>query len=622
MAVAAVHLPRAAPVAGKALTLQVRWPVETKLSQALVAKKTFLPPSGSLVLYYALCAFRGSTRRLIPTAISTEEQVAGDDWATGVCVTVHDSDLEDARLLAVKCDVGDHVSTCVDSGLQPSSCYSSICSISDANANESSRFRLAEGEMKRCLELGDVSNSELIFVESGSSGRLGRGAGAAGSMTALDSSLLAVVASELPLLHAPATDVSFSLEVSEARLPSSLSELWVGVPPPALAHMLRKVGMLLGLLPGAPVRVFALAEETLIKHLPPGEGLGRLRVYDDTAMVADTAGHPRESEVLIAAISATGQRFRKVAVATDAALRPDPDQIAPGGSRSCSFGALLQIGEGAASVVLGLGSGHGLEFSRVGRVTLEDTTQAPVDAARDGVELTALACVNPGRCAVGSTPYGIFATSVRAEPGASPGLPQQLVRAQQCWICVANIALYGLPSGMGDPPHAAADMQLLPHLACALPVRDVIRPVPCLPPYAAYSGIVLVTGANVSQGSGPRKLRVIGYAVKTMEVPDPTVPSGKATVQVITYFAAPESGIAPYERDSGGGVYQVSAVDGSFVLHSFVCARSVLTDPATGLSMEFYTLTPAHLALEQVHALQSEPGSTLPQGALRFVVPR
>jgi len=196
-----------------------------------------------------------------------------------------------------------------------------------------------------------------------------------------------------------------------------------------------------------------------------------------------------------------------------------------------------------------------------------------------------------------------------------------------CTDIVADVAVYGLPTGPDDPPHAAADMAPLPHLTCERPVRFrfMTRPVPCLPPLRPTAASSSPTGINVVAGPGLRRLRVIGYAVKRLRVPNPATRPREQPwmwVEVVTYFAAPESGTAPSEGDAGGGVYQLSAADGSFVLHSFVSARAVLTDPVTRATAECYTLTPAHLALEQVRALQEAPGSTLPRGALSFVHPK
>lgn len=586
----------------------------------------------SVGLYLALCAFECSLRDQIPTAVATAVHASKvESWATALRVSVHDSDLEDARLLAHSCGVGGHACFSVDSRLQPSACFvSPEYSVVDANKSDDSRWWCAEHELLRVMNIVDSSRCELIYVEGGAwAGTFGaHRPGCASAATCEPAS--PTDASEL-LGADPCTSAAppFPALPSPGRSPSGsppLRELWVGVPRAMLPRMLRKFGVLVGLLPGAPVRLFELFEEPLIKHLPLDAGMGRLRFDAGTAMVADGASFLRTSTAHTEGASATGARFPKQTVVEDAALMP-PTQIAAGATRCCSMGALLLIGAGDTSTVVALGSAHYLRLRDIGAVTLEDTTLDAVSAARDGVSLTALACVNPGLCATDPTPFGTYVHSRRAEPCAAPDEPPEPVaNAIDCFQIVADVAVYGLPSGPDDPPHGAADMVPLPHLACELPVRllGTTCPVPCLPPFAAYSGIVLVTGINVVAGPGQRKLRVIGYAVKTLRVPNPAArPHEQAWMlaKVVTYFAAPAGGIAPHEGDSGGGVYQLSGT-GSFVLHSFVSARAVMTDPVTGVTAEFYTLTPAHLALEQVRSLQGAPGSALPQGALSFVHPK
>jgi hypothetical protein len=590
-------------------------------------------PDNSLELYYALCAFEASLHSLIPTALSAQKRFA-PDWATQVLVTAHDSDFEDVQLLAKKCGVADYVSCSTDASMCPSSCFSPVFSIPDINVSDESRYWWAEREVARVMALiENGSQCELMRVESGSFSKLcnerasGCGVVVSGPHGEIDIRKPETLRSPVGVKKL-ASSPALSSNHFTPPVKHSLPELWVGVPPAAQVRMLRMAALLRDLLPGVAIHVFVLKEETLIKHLPPGEGLGRLRVYEDTVMVADSAGHPTASVFRVAATSATGVAYTKFASVVDSALRSAPSPIAAGGSRSCSMGALVQIGEGAASTVIFMGSGHNLELHHIG-VVLEDTTLDPEEAARDSVTLMPLSCVNPGCCIATPSPHGRFINSLRAEPGASPSQPEVLRDMEDCLRIVVDIALYSLPSGPDDPPHGAGDVQPLSHLSCALPVRGVGRtmhPITCLPPFTAYSGIVLVTGANVSLGPGPRKLNVIGYAVKSLDVPDPSETLRAGTLQtkvvkVVTYFAAPAGGIAPYERDSGGGVYQL-ALDGSPVLHSFVSARAILTEPVTGDEHEFYTLTPAHLALEQVIALQDAPGSALPPGAPKFVLPR
>jgi len=98
-------------------------PVPRDESDAVVASLS-VHEDDSLGLYLALCLLQRSLSEQIPTAVATTVHASKvESWATALHVAVHDSDVEDARLLANSCGVGSHVTFSVDSRLQPSACF-------------------------------------------------------------------------------------------------------------------------------------------------------------------------------------------------------------------------------------------------------------------------------------------------------------------------------------------------------------------------------------------------------------------------------------------------------------------------------------------------------------------
>ena len=226
---------------------------------------------------------------------------------------------------------------------------------------------------------------------------------------------------------------------------------------------------------------------------------------------------------------------------------------------------------------------------------------------------------------------GSFVSNVRAMPGSAPGAPQPDLRYSDVASCIADCSLYRIISESGDAPRSDADVELVPHLECLLPVqvpgmpgvgelfRAVTR-ISCLPPSrgpGCYTGRVFFNGDTErgSSSSAVRLLDVVGFAEKHLRV---HTAGAFASAVEVTYLGRCVSGtMAPAPGDSGGNATQCSADN---LLHSFIAAE-VLLDRGTARQEFLYTLTPAGCVLETVRAWQAVPGSSLPQGALRFVKP-
>jgi len=207
-------------------------------------------------------------------------------------------------------------------------------------------------------------------------------------------------------------------------------------------------------------------------------------------------------------------------------------------------------------------------------------------------------------------------------PGSALDAPQPDLIFPDVASCIADCSLYRIMSAPGDAPRSYADVELVPHLECLLPVqiRGVTIHFPCLPPSrgpGCYTGQVYFNGDTErgSSSSAVRLLDVVGFAEKHLRV-------GKAgtsaSAMEVTYLGRCVSGTkAPSPGDSGGNATQCYA---DKLLHSFIAAE-VQLDFGTARQEFFYTLTPAGCVLEAVRAWQAVPGSLLPQGALRFVRP-
>jgi hypothetical protein len=439
----------------------------------------------AFALHQSLCAFVFTLKKFVPTAQCSELRATLDaEWASGLLVTAHSTDVEDVMLLAQKRGFVDCVSAVASDDILMSACYPAWASDLDAG----SCFYVAKQQLSRAIEIGDGARSELLVVDSGMITAIRARESApflepCGIINAGGSSELAAPHHEDTQGAMPVSSSS----VSASALMHVFPELCVGVPLSEYDRMSRKASLLRSLLPGVVIHVYALIEESLLKHFP-GVGLGRLRVASDTTMVSNAPGHPRTSEARIAATSRIGVPYMKACAITDSRLPLTPEAIGVDASRSCSMGAALQIGEGVTSTVTFISSGHDLELSLIGNVSLEVSRSALEEQGavpRDGIALHALTCVNPGPLSHHAMPCGEFIESLRAEPGASADLAEPLWGAADLSRIACDIALYGINAGPDVPSYETADFELLPHLAGSLPVnfRGIARDVPCLPPF-------------------------------------------------------------------------------------------------------------------------------------------
>ena len=426
-------------------------------------------------------------------------------------------------------------------------------------------------------------------------------------------------------MFAPSTAVGDAADGGGGLLASSAVHMRVCVPAHLWPSMCRRVRVLADLLgldahgvrAGLQISVSVLQETRLAKGIPEPDR-GRLRFCAPTTLRGPTAEHPSDSKAFLSATFKSQQCLQK-GVLHEAPHADFP--IPPGDSRCTSLGGYVQIGVGGSSEVFAVSSAHDTRMDSIGLVTLECTSVPVAEGASGGLSLRPVMISNPGQSrSEPAQACGNFVSNVRAMPGSAPGAPQPDLSISDVASCIADCSLYRIMSAPGDAPRSDADVELVPHLECLLPVQDVIRRIPCLPPSrgpGCYTGQVYFNG-DTDRGpssSAVRLLDVVGFAEKHLRV----WRAGTLTSAVeVTYLGRCVSGTkAPAPGDSGGNATQCFA---DKLLHSFVAAE-VQLDRGTARQELLYTLTPAGCVLETVRAWQAVPGSSLPQGALRFVKP-
>lgn len=413
----------------------------------------------------------------------------------------------------------------------------------------------------------------------------------------------------------------------------------VSVPQPWLAGIQLRVQVVANALgldmqgcrPGLRITVAQLEETDLVKHLPDPEH-GRVRIHGPASLHGAAAEHPSGADAFVL------QTFRRdksrlvgvVREVSHASSTPIPE----GESRSSSQSCYVQIGEGEHSLVAAGGCGHDLREDRIDIITLENSLLpiAVGGAGGDALILKPLFISNPGLSStLPAQPCGLFVSSACAMPAAPLAVaetrkPQDLSTLRRS---VVDFSLYRIISAKDEAPRSYTDVVSQPHLSCSVMVSDVAIPVPCLPPFQGpgphYSGIVFFNGDNErGGGSGSSRLlqvEIVGFSEKLMRVPIPGRLHGTMPAVEVTYLGRPYGKtLPPAKGDSGGPVTQPGSASEPALLHSFVCAE-VRLDPGKPHTELLYTLTPAHFVLEAVRARQVAPGSSLPQGSLRFVRP-
>lgn len=281
--------------------------------------------------------------------------------------------------------------------------------------------------------------------------------------------------------------------------------------------------------------------------------------------------------------------------------RPFVDGVRAGenGAMAISLSAYIQHG----GKVYAISTGHGLPPSPGDIHANSRKVELRSHAAGGDVAtpLRAVHCIDPGQHQLNSFIPFQGSKCTDAMPCAIASLPPKYTHTASSMI--ADVSIFELLLPDADPDRAAKralDLQGMTQMSLlARKARVGHRlAVVGLPFWGEFKGDVLFYGKT--SPTVIRSLYVCGYSVKCYRVR-----RGLETVQVslVNYVARSdhETGcpLAPQNGDSGGAVMQQSGDDRR--LHSFVRARAHAGDGADRET--YYTLTPAHFALQQVKEL-------------------